>query len=49
MSIVSPSAMIFWPIFAAYVSCERGVGDPDDPAWIMFRRGGRAPVDLRRI
>ena len=39
----------FWPIFSGYVGCERGVGDPEDPAWVMFRRGGRATVDLRRV
>ncbi|MCA1700753.1 MAG: tyrosine-type recombinase/integrase [Actinobacteria bacterium] len=34
----------FWPLYARYVSEERGLGDPADPAWITFRRGHGAPL-----
>jgi integrase/recombinase XerD len=33
---VSPD---FWPLFADYVREQRGLGAPDDPAWIALRRG----------
>jgi integrase/recombinase XerD len=34
----------FWPVFARYLGDERGLGGPDDPAWVMFRRGRGRPL-----
>ncbi len=34
----------FWPVFARYLGQERGLGGPEDPAWVMFRRGHGAPL-----
>ena len=34
----------FWPVFARYLGQERGLGDPEDPAWVMFRRGHGSPL-----
>jgi len=34
----------FWPLFAAYVRDERGLGAPEDPAWIALRRGHGRPL-----
>jgi len=34
----------FWPVFARYLGEERGLGGPEDPAWIMFRRGRGQPL-----
>jgi integrase/recombinase XerD len=33
---VSPD---FWPLYSAYVRDERGLGAPEDPAWVALRRG----------
>ncbi len=38
---VSPD---FWPVFSDYVREERGLGAPDDPAWIALRRGHGRPL-----
>jgi len=38
---VSPD---FWPAFSDYVREERGLGEPDDPAWIALRRGHGRPL-----
>jgi integrase len=34
----------FWPVYARYLGQERGLGDPEDPAWVMFRRGHGSPL-----
>ena len=34
----------FWPVFARYLGQERGLGGPEDPAWVMFRRGHGRPL-----
>jgi integrase/recombinase XerD len=34
----------FWPVFARYLGQERGLGSPDKPAWVMFRRGQGRPL-----
>jgi integrase len=34
-----PVSADFWPHFADYVREERGLGAPEDPAWIALRRG----------
>jgi integrase/recombinase XerD len=34
----------FWPVFARYLGQERGLGGPEDPAWVMFRRGRGSPL-----
>jgi site-specific recombinase XerD len=34
----------FWPAFARYLGRERGLGEPADPAWVMFRRGKGRPL-----
>jgi integrase/recombinase XerD len=34
----------FWPVFARYLGRERGLGEPEDPAWVMFRRGQGRPL-----
>jgi integrase/recombinase XerD len=34
----------FWPVFACYLGQERGLGAPEDPAWVMFRRGHGRPL-----
>lgn len=39
-----PVAADFWPHFAAYVREERGLGTPEDPAWIALRRGHGRPL-----
>jgi integrase/recombinase XerD len=37
----------FWPVFARYLGQERGLGEPEDPAWVMFRRGSGRPLSYR--
>jgi integrase/recombinase XerD len=39
-----PVSSDFWPVFARYLGQERGLGAPDDPAWVMFRRGHGRPL-----
>jgi site-specific recombinase XerD len=39
-----PVSADFWPHFAAYVRDERGLGAPEDPAWIALRRGHGRPL-----
>lgn len=39
-----PVSADFWPHFAAYVREERGLGAPEDPAWIALRRGRGRPL-----
>jgi site-specific recombinase XerD len=39
-----PVSEDFWPLFAAYLGEERGLGDPGDPAWLTFRRGHGRPL-----
>ena len=39
-----PVADDFWPLFARYVSEERGLGEPGDAAWIALRRGTGRPL-----
>jgi len=39
-----PVSADFWPLFAAYVRDERGLGAPEDPAWIALRRGHGRPL-----
>jgi integrase len=39
-----PVSADFWPHFAAYVRDERGLGAPEDPAWIALRRGRGRPL-----
>jgi integrase len=39
-----PVADDFWPLFARYVREERGLGEPDEPAWVALRRGRRKPL-----
>ncbi len=34
----------FWRVFARYLGQERGLGGPEDPAWVMFRRGHGRPL-----
>jgi integrase/recombinase XerD len=34
----------FWPAFARYLGRARGLGEPEDPAWVMFRRGKGRPL-----
>lgn len=34
----------FWPLFARYVRDERGLGAPDEPAWVALRRGRGRPL-----
>lgn len=34
----------FWPVFARYLGRERGLGESEDPAWVMFRRGHGQPL-----
>ena len=31
-------------MFARYLGQERGLGEPEDPAWLMFRRGKGRPL-----
>ncbi len=39
-----PVTADFWPLFAAYVRDERGLGAPEDPAWVALRRGHGRPL-----
>jgi integrase/recombinase XerD len=39
-----PVADDFWPLFARYVSEERGLGDPTDAAWVALRKGAGRPL-----
>jgi site-specific recombinase XerD len=39
-----PVSSDFWPLFADYVREERGLGAPEDPAWIGLRRGRGGPL-----
>jgi len=39
-----PVTADFWPLFAAYVRDERGLGAPEDPAWVALRRGRGRPL-----
>src|SRR3954454_9935106 len=39
-----PVSADFWPLFAAYVREERGLGAPEDPAWVALRRGHGRPL-----
>jgi integrase len=39
-----PVSSDFWPLFADYVSHERGLGAPEDPAWVALRRGHGGPL-----
>jgi site-specific recombinase XerD len=39
-----PVSADFWPHFAAYVREERGLGAPEDPAWVALRRGRGRPL-----
>ncbi len=39
-----PVSADFWPLFAAYVRDERGLGAPEDPAWVALRRGHGRPL-----
>lgn len=39
-----PVSAEFWPLFAAYVRDERGLGAPADPAWVALRRGHGRPL-----
>ena len=34
----------FWPLFARYVSEERGLGGPTDAAWVALRKGRGRPL-----
>jgi len=39
-----PVSADFWPYFSAYVRDERGLGAPEDPAWVALRRGHGRPL-----
>jgi site-specific recombinase XerD len=39
-----PVSADFWPHFAEYVRDERGLGAPEDPAWVALRRGHGRPL-----
>lgn len=39
-----PVSADFWPLFATYVREERGLGGPEDPAWVALRRGRGRPL-----
>ena len=39
-----PVADDFWPLFARYVSEERGLGEPTDAAWVALRKGRGRPL-----
>src|SRR4051812_40078206 len=39
-----PVTADFWPLFAAYLREERGLGAPEDPAWVALRRGHGRPL-----
>lgn len=39
-----PVSADFWPHYAAYIRDERGLGAPEDPAWIALRRGHGRPL-----
>lgn len=39
-----PVSSDFWPHFSAYVRDERGLGAPEDPAWVALRRGHGRPL-----
>lgn len=39
-----PVADDFLPLFASYVSEERGLGEPTDAAWVALRKGGGRPL-----
>ena len=43
-----PVADDFWPLFARYVSEERGLGEPADAAWVALRKGRGRPCPTRR-
>jgi len=39
-----PVADDFWPLFARYVSEERGLGEPGEAAWVAVRKGRGRPL-----
>jgi integrase/recombinase XerD len=39
-----PVSADFWPLFGAYVREERGLGAPEEPAWVALRRGRGRPL-----
>lgn len=39
-----PVADDFWPLFARYVSEERGLGSPGEVAWVALRKGRGRPL-----
>jgi site-specific recombinase XerD len=39
-----PVADDFWPLFARYVSEERGLGEPGEAAWVALRKGRGRPL-----
>jgi integrase/recombinase XerD len=39
-----PVSADVWPVFACYLGQERGLGAPEDPAWVMFRRSHGRPL-----
>jgi integrase/recombinase XerD len=39
-----PVSADFWPLYAAYVREERGLGAPEQPAWVALRRGRGRPL-----
>ena len=39
-----PVSEDFWPLFARYVAEERGLGHPQEPAWIALRKGRGRPL-----
>jgi site-specific recombinase XerD len=39
-----PVSADFWPLYSAYVRDERGLGAPEDPAWVALRRGHGNPL-----
>jgi integrase/recombinase XerD len=39
-----PVADDFWPLFARYVSEERGLGEPGEAAWVALRKGQGRPL-----
>ncbi len=39
-----PVADDFWSLFARYVREERGLGEPQEPAWVALRKGRGRPL-----
>lgn len=39
-----PVSEDFWPLFSSYVAEERGLGAPQEPAWVGLRKGRGRPL-----